>query len=167
MVDVSDMNRVANIRSSGGIECLRKHHCGPLHKTLTRNTLRSHSSDHLAEKCGGTRLTGCFSDNRLTNKVSHFAELRGGDTLTDLFCGVGLLGVSLAKRMMDDRQHLKFLYGYEVYNQAVANARTNATHAGLRKGNFQIKSADLSQPTLGVPINTDVVICGEFSRCYC
>lgn len=79
----------------------------------------------------------------------------------DLFCGAGLLAVSCAKRMLDAKTPLKHVYGYEVYNQAVANARTNAVAVGMNKKNFLFKSADLSQPTLGVPIKGDVVICGR------
>ena len=75
----------------------------------------------------------------------------------DLFCGVGLLCLSLEKRMKD----LRACLGYEVYNQATGDARKSAGLLGFQKKQTQWKAADLSQPTLGAPINCDVAICGR------
>ena len=73
------------------------------------------------------------------------------------------MGLSLATRMKERKQPLKSLLGYEVYNQSVNDARSNATALGLGKKQASFKSADLSQPTLGVKIHCDVVICGALS----
>ena len=89
------------------------------------------------------------------------AGLQKGDKVLDLFCGVGLLGLSLAKRMKDQKQPLRSCIGYEVYNQATGDARKTAGLLGFQKKQTQWKAADLSQPTLGAPINPDVVVCGE------
>jgi len=70
---------------------------------------------------------------KLVDMVFNAAGLRKGDILVDLFCGAGLLAVSCAKRMLDAKTPLKHVYGYEVYNQAVANARTNAVAVGMNK----------------------------------
>ena len=94
------------------------------------------------------------------SETNPIAGLKKGDRLLDLFCGVGLLGLSLAKRMKDAKQHLRSCLGYEVYNQATGDARKTAGLLGFPKKETQWKAADLSQPTLGAPINVDVVICG-------
>lgn len=89
------------------------------------------------------------------------AGLKKGDRLLDLFCGVGLMGLSLAKRMQDLKQPLRALEGYEIYNQAINDARGNAKAMLLtKKKGVIMKAADLSQPTLGARINCDVAICG-------
>lgn len=62
--------------------------------------------------------------------------------------------------MKDAKQHLRSCLGYEVYNQATGDARKTAGLLGFPKKETQWKAADLSQPTLGAPINVDVVICG-------
>lgn len=99
------------------------------------------------------------------NQMREDFEIASGarqyDNVLDLFCGSGLFGISLAKHMMDTSKPLRNLNGYEAYNQAIANARTNATRIGLDKSRFTFKSADLSQPTLGARINCDIVIVGK------
>ena len=63
--------------------------------------------------------------------------------------------------MKEQRQHLRSCTGYEVYNQATGDARKTATLLGFQKKQTLWKAADLSQPTLGAPIDPDVVVCGE------
>lgn len=90
------------------------------------------------------------------------AELQKGDRVLDLFCGVGLLGLSMANAMKARKAPLRAVEGYEVYNQSVNDARSNGKLLGFgKKANVVFKSADLSQPTLGAKTHCDVAICGE------
>lgn len=100
------------------------------------------------------------------------AELRTNDLLVDLYCGVGMLGVSAAARQQEKKKPLRLLYGYDIYNQAIQNARANSRISGLKHKTYQFRSGDLSQPTLGAPSEVDVIFAGRIlepgmaSQCF-
>lgn len=125
---------------------------------------------HIPANCISPRtfcLTSCLPCYAL-KRSALLVALKKRDKLLDLFCGVGLLGISLALRMKAAKQDLSHLEGYEVYNQATDNARTNAGFLGLPKKKVTtFKSRDLSQPTLGARTNCDVAICGKASFVSC
>ncbi len=56
---------------------------------------------------------------KLYLKAGEYADLTGGETVIDMYCGVGTVGLSLAK-------NAKELIGVEIVEQAVENARKNA-----------------------------------------
>ena len=89
--------------------------------------------------------------------------LRKNDVLVDLFCGVGSIGISLARMHQETKRALAHLRGFEVYNQSVFNARANAKILGLKHKTYTFKSADLTQPKLGIPEKADVVIAGTLN----
>ena len=60
---------------------------------------------------------------RLYGKAAEFAGLTGRETVLDLYCGTGLIGLSMARR-------IGRLYGAEIVPEAVEDARRNA--AGKR-----------------------------------
>ena len=59
-------------------------------------------------------------------KVDEYAAIRSGDTVADLYCGVGTIGMYLARRHPD----AKFV-GVEIVPEAVEDARANAIANGL------------------------------------
>lgn len=56
---------------------------------------------------------------KLYSKAKEFAGLNGGETVVDLYCGVGTIGLTLS-------DSVKSLYGIEIIPQAVENAKINA-----------------------------------------
>jgi len=68
---------------------------------------------------------------RLYGKAAALAELKEGETLCDLFCGIGSIGLSVISRHPSSR-----LLGVEVIPEAVANARENAMINGIANAEF-------------------------------
>lgn len=62
----------------------------------------------------------------LYEKAYEFAQMRDGDILLDLFCGIGTIGQYFAKRMEKDDLNLSALFGIEYTKEAVVNASRNA-----------------------------------------
>jgi len=56
---------------------------------------------------------------RLFNKAVEFAELKGNETVYDLYCGIGSISLYLAK-------HCRKVIGVEQLNEAVEDAKENA-----------------------------------------
>ena len=116
----------------------------------------------LYERLGGLlfRLTaGSFFQvntrmaDRLYALVAEAASPEPSDVVLDLFCGAGTIGLTLASRC-------KSLYGYELSEEAVGNARANA--ALNRVANATFVQGDLSLAKLrleasGMP-SPDVVV---------
>lgn len=66
---------------------------------------------------------------RLYSLAGEFAALTGGETLLDLYCGAGTIGLFLSGKV-------KKLYGAEIIPQAVENARENAAKNGIENAEF-------------------------------
>lgn len=66
---------------------------------------------------------------RLYGVAADFAALTGEETVIDLYCGAGTIGLSLAGRC-------KEVIGVEVVPQAVENAVANARRAGISNARF-------------------------------
>lgn len=56
---------------------------------------------------------------RLYSKVAEYADLKGDETVVDLYCGAGTIGLTLADRC-------KELVGIEIVPSAIENAKENA-----------------------------------------
>ena len=65
----------------------------------------------------------------LYNKAAEYAGLTGAETLLDLYCGTGTIGLSMASRA-------KKLIGAEIIPSAVENARKNAAHNHVANAEF-------------------------------
>ncbi|GLJ04871.1 hypothetical protein SUGI_0005290 [Cryptomeria japonica] len=67
----------------------------------------------------------------LYSLVEAAASLRGdsSEIVLDLFCGTGTIGLTLAKKV-------KYVYGYEVVPEAVADARRNAARNDIQNAKF-------------------------------
>jgi len=68
---------------------------------------------------------------RLVEVVEALAELRGGDLIFDLYCGVGTFSLPLARR--GGR-----VYGVEIVTSAVETARENAALNGITNAEFAV-----------------------------
>ena len=81
-----------------------------------------------------------------------FADLSDSDTLIDLYCGTGTIGLSLAKKAGK-------LIGIEIIPQAVENAKVSATKAGITNAEFICGDAGTAAAELAErELKADVVI---------
>ncbi len=65
----------------------------------------------------------------LYNIAKKYAELKAGDTLLDLYCGTGTIGLSMA-------DSCESLIGVEIVPEAIENAKKNAEENGIRNARF-------------------------------
>ncbi len=88
----------------------------------------------------------------LYNKAKEYAGLTGGETLIDLYCGTGTIGLTMAR---DAKQ----LVGVEIVPQAVENAKKNAELNGIDNARFICADASKAAEILFEEgIKPDVVI---------
>ncbi len=66
---------------------------------------------------------------RLYAKAAEFAALTGEETLLDLYCGAGTIGLSMAGRA-------KRVIGAEIVPEAIADAKENAARNGIENAAF-------------------------------
>ncbi len=98
----------------------------------------------------------------LYRTAADFAALSEDDILLDLYCGVGTIGLSMAKKA-------KKLIGVEVIPAAVENAAKNAKKNGIENAEFICADAGKAAETLAADgVRPDVVVidpprkgCGE------
>ena len=62
-------------------------------------------------------------------KAAEYADLKGGETLIDLYCGAGTVGLSMSSG-------IKRLIGVESVPEAIENAKENASRNGIRNAEF-------------------------------
>ncbi len=91
-------------------------------------------------------------------KARELAELRKSDTLLDLYCGLGSIGLSMAE---DCRE----LIGIEIVPDAVMRAKRNAKLNGIENASFYASDAkdaekilDKAERERGAKITPDIVI---------
>ena len=77
----------------------------------------------------------------LYNKAKEYASLTGSETLVDLYCGTGTIGLTMAK-------DVKSLIGVEIIPQAIENARENAKLNGINNAEFICADASQAAATL-------------------
>lgn len=65
----------------------------------------------------------------LYNKAAEYADLKGNETLLDLYCGTGTIGLTMAKKV-------KNLIGVEVIPQAIEDAKINAELNNITNARF-------------------------------
>ena len=78
---------------------------------------------------------------RLYRQAAAYAGLTGGETLLDLYCGAGTIGLSMAAQA-------KRLIGVEIVEDAVKNARENAARNGVTNAEFLCADAARAAETL-------------------
>ncbi len=74
------------------------------------------------------------TDKLYTTAVS-YAGLTGKETVWDLYCGIGTITLSMAKKA-------GHVYGVEVIPQAIDNARDNAGNNGITNATFYVGKAE-------------------------
>ncbi len=89
---------------------------------------------------------------RLYTVAAEAAGLTGGETLLDLYCGTGTIGLSMADRV-------KTLIGVEIVPAAVEDARRNAEQNGIANARFLCADAGRAAAQLASEgVQPDVVI---------
>lgn len=66
---------------------------------------------------------------KLYKTAIEFAALNGSETIVDLYCGAGTIGLSMADRC-------KKLFGIEIVPSAIENAKENAELNGIKNASF-------------------------------
>ncbi len=66
---------------------------------------------------------------KLYNIIREFADLKPHETLLDLYCGTGTIGLTMAR-------FVKKLYGVEIIPEAIEDAKTNARINGVSNAEF-------------------------------
>lgn len=88
----------------------------------------------------------------LYGKAKEYAELTGRETLVDLYCGTGTIGLTMADKA-------KTLIGVEIIPQAIENAKENARLNGIENAEFICSDASkAAQMLLERGVKPDVVI---------
>lgn len=89
---------------------------------------------------------------KLYQKAAEYAGLTGKETVIDLYCGAGTIGLSMARQA-------KRLIGVEIVPEAVKDARENAANNGIQNAEFLCADAAEAAVTLQKRgIAADVVI---------
>ena len=90
---------------------------------------------------------------RLYKKAAELADLKDGEKLVDLYCGIGSIGLSVIK----DRPRSS-LVGVEVVPEAVENAKENAGRNGIENASFICADAGGDILTSDALEGADVII---------
>lgn len=72
---------------------------------------------------------------KLYNKALEYADLKGGETVWDLYCGIGTISLFLAGKA-------KKVYGVEIVPQAIEDAKNNAAINGITNAEFFVGKAE-------------------------
>ncbi len=88
----------------------------------------------------------------LYEKALSLADLKGGETVMDIYCGIGTISLFLA-------QKAKKVYGIEIVEEAIEDAKKNAVVNGIENAEFFAGKAEEVIPKLYVDgIKADVVV---------
>ena len=89
-----------------------------------------------------------YMTEKLYDKALEYAELEGGETVWDLYCGIGTISLFLAKRA-------KQVIGVEVVPEAIKNAKENAELNNIENAEFICGTAEDVAEELAPP---DVIV---------
>ena len=78
---------------------------------------------------------------KLYSLALEYAELTGMETVWDLYCGIGAISLFMAKQA-------KHVYGIEVVEQAITDAKENAKRNGIENATFYAGKAEEVLPRL-------------------
>lgn len=89
---------------------------------------------------------------KLYNKAAEYASLTGNETVLDLYCGAGTIGLSMAK-------NAKEIIGVEIVPEAIEDAKINADLNGITNARFICSdAAEAAQMLENEGVNPDVII---------
>jgi 23S rRNA (uracil1939-C5)-methyltransferase len=118
-------------------------------------------SERFGEELSGLRLqishSAFFQTNtemaeRLYGVVRDYADLRGTERVFDLYCGIGTLGLAMAREAGE-------VWGLELVEEAIADAEANAERNGIANARFVAGSARTGvRPLLERAGRPDVVV---------
>ncbi len=77
----------------------------------------------------------------LYNKAVEMADLKGDETVLDLYCGIGTISLFFAKKV-------KKVFGVEIVPEAIFDARKNAERNGITNVSFEVGAAEEVIPRL-------------------
>lgn len=86
----------------------------------------------------------------LYNAAINAADLTGKETIFDLYCGIGTIGIFASEKA-------KQVYGIEVVEQAIEDAKENASINNLQNTNFMVGEVEKILPELAQKHQADVV----------
>ena len=72
---------------------------------------------------------------KLYDKALEYANLQGGETVWDLYCGIGTISLFLSKKAAK-------VYGVEIVPQAIADAKVNSQINGIENVQFFVGKAE-------------------------
>ncbi len=120
------------------------------------NVIMSHKcetiwgNDHITDKIGDLvfkiSALSFFQINpvqtpKLYSKALEFADLKGNETVIDAYCGIGSISLFLA-------QKAKKVYGIEIVDKAIENAKENASLNNINNAEFFTGKAEDIVPEL-------------------
>ncbi|OON90187.1 MAG: 23S rRNA (uracil-5-)-methyltransferase RumA [Candidatus Epulonipiscium fishelsonii] len=85
--------------------------------------------------------------NILYKIVEEYADLKGTETVLDLYCGIGTITLTLA-------QNAKKVYGVEIVEQAIKDAKQNALNNNINNVEFIVGKAE----EIDFEIHPDIVV---------
>ena len=89
---------------------------------------------------------------KLYNKAAEYASLTGSETVLDLYCGAGTIGLSMSK-------NAKEIIGVEIVPEAIEDAKINADLNGINNARFICGDAAQAAETLkSEGVTPDVII---------
>lgn len=77
---------------------------------------------------------------KLYQTTLDFADLQGGETVWDLYCGIGTISLFLASHLSEEKGGR--VIGVEIVPQAIENAKGNATLNGITNAEFYCGPAE-------------------------
>lgn len=117
--------------------------------------------DHIIDKIGDLSFAispvSFFQVNPVQTEVLYgkaleYADLTGGETVLDIYCGIGTISLFLARQARE-------VIGIEVVPPAVENARENAERNGIRNVRFICGDAAQEMPALAREgVRADVIV---------
>ena len=84
-------------------------------------------------------------------KAEEYAHLSGSETLIDLYCGAGTIGLSMADKC-------KELIGVEIIPEAIENAKRNASQNGVHNAHFFCGDATAAAKLRAEGVSPDVIV---------
>ena len=93
-----------------------------------------------------------YQTEKLYSKAIEYADLSGKETVFDLYCGIGTIGICASR-------NVKKLYGIETVPDAIKDAKENARINGIRNAEFFVGDVEKTLPKFieENDIRTDVV----------
>ena len=80
-----------------------------------------------------------YQTEKLYSKAIEYAGLTGNETIFDLYCGIGTIGICAAKKA-------RKLYGIETISEAIEDARENAILNGIENAEFFVGDVENRLP---------------------